>query len=139
MKTISIDLGKTPAPLRIGLQSLQKILPLRFTDKTAGCTVSFREGENGPRIGIDGRNVTIQYAETCQAFRGLGIVAGSLRQGKSPQPVLEKHLIPSLWIMLDVSRNAAPLSEKLKEHFLRYSLMGINGLCSQTQIPWRLP
>ena len=56
---LNVDSERVDPKLRMGLETLRSILPLRFSAKTGGYSVSFERNPDSPAVRVDGSSVTI--------------------------------------------------------------------------------
>ncbi|MBL8993626.1 MAG: beta-N-acetylhexosaminidase, partial [Spirochaetia bacterium] len=136
-------LKNVPADLKAGIQILKPLLPIVASAK-AGHLVTFDLAPRAPkaefRVELNkAGEILIHYGKPIHAYRALGILAGKIKLGKALEAFREEEQFNLSAIMLDVSRNAAPKPEVLKEWLARFALMGLNGLTLYTETNYEIP
>ena len=80
-------------------------------------------------VSVNGKDVSIIYAEKCHFFRALGLAIQNINEGKDSFEISEKPAFESNGPMFDVSQGGAAFNLKtMKNIICQLSLMGLNML-----------
>jgi hypothetical protein len=133
-----ISISKPPKELKAGIRAVSDFLPIKDEDDDA-LAISFNQIKNGLSITPGSEAVEIGYGEISDAFRGLGVVSGWVKNETEPKELQEVNSFQKRWLMLDVSRNAAVTMETAEELLCRMALMGINGFMLYSETNFEVP
>jgi len=134
-----INIQQAPIELQAGLEVLLDHLFFDFSGKKTDHQVRFEKIEKGLQVKIHAKEIQICYSTLSSAFRALGIIQGKLKAGKPVLDFQETEFFDLTSVMLDVSRNACPKLDVLKDFCKKMALMGLNSLVLYAETNYEIP
>lgn len=120
-----------------GLEEGLALLKERLNCDLFKATVDFARGEC---LVVKGDNgcYRLEYSTSVECFRGLALLAGSLRMGEQAVDITEKRKFDTCGVMIDCSRNAVLKPEKVREILCKMACIGLNRLMLYTEDTYRI-